>query len=398
MTEKEFRKLVSDVEVSRHQKDEMGEIIDTIHHILSDNNNLHYDIVNIYRGGSLAKGTMLNSSFDLDIILVVKPTINKTFGLVNKLVLNEIFNAIVINVNNINKVSDLACENNILSFKYNNYNIKLLVKYNDESIEDLPHSLLERIEQIRYRFVEIANRDYTYFKNTIQIIKYYRDEQKITSISGTILEVILYYALKEYCFALRYEDYLNAFVRGLDDFIMGKKIEVPISMYNELGIIPNTDVKKNYSVIDPGTGSINLTSDITEIKLGDYRKLKKAIAKLVDTKSSKEVGSAEVKLNVTPNKNEDGTYSWCFKIEDTSFMGMGGKYTSSNEDTYTAIYKALLKGFKAIVDNNLNRKGVKIICSKNNILEDNQDLSNENNARRKNVLAFIDNNNITISK
>ncbi|MGM9898997.1 MAG: hypothetical protein ACI32E_00280 [Bacilli bacterium] len=398
MTEKEFRKLVSDVEVSRHQKDEMGEIIDTIHHILSDNNNLHYEIVNIYRGGSLAKGTMLNSSFDLDIILVVKPTINKTFGLVNKVVLNEIFNAIVINVNNINKVSDLACENNILSFKYNNYNIKLLVKYNDESIEDLPHSLLERIEQIRYRFVEIANRDYTYFKNTIQIIKYYRDEQKITSISGTILEVILYYALKEYCFALRYEDYLNAFVRGLDDFIMGKKIEVPISMYNELGIIPATDVKKNYSVIDPGTGSINLTSDITEIKLGDYRKLKKAIAKLVDTKSSKEVGSAEVKLNVTPNKNEDGTYSWCFKIEDTSFMGMGGKYTSSNEDTYTAIYKALLKGFKAIVDNNLNRKGVKIICSKNNILEDNQDLSNENNARRKNVLAFIDNNNITISK
>ena len=208
----------------------------------------------------------------------------------------------------------------------------------------------------------------------------------------------MYYALKEYCFALRYEDYLNAFVRGLDDFIMGKKIEVPISMYNELGIIPNTDVKKNYSVIDPGTGSINLTSDITEIKLGDYRKLKKAIAKLVDTKSSKEVGSAEVKLNVTPNKNEDGTYSWCFKIEDTSFMGMGGKYTSSNEDTYTAIYKALLKGFKAIVDNNLSRKGVKIICSKNNILEDNQDLSNENNARRKNVLAFIDNNNITISK
>lgn len=398
MTEKEFRKLVSDVEVSRHQKDEMGEIIDTIHHILSDNNNLHYEIVNIYRGGSLAKGTMLNSSFDLDIILVVKPTINKTFGLVNKVVLNEIFNAIVINVNNINKVSDLACENNILSFKYNNYNIKLLVKYNDESIEDLPHSLLERIEQIRYRFVEIANRDYTYFKNTIQIIKYYRDEQKITSISGTILEVILYYALKEYCFALRYEDYLSAFVRGLDDFIMGKKIEVPISMYNELGIIPATDVKKNYSVIDPGTGSINLTSDITEIKLGDYRKLKKAIAKLVDTKSSKEVGSAEVKLNVTPNKNEDGTYSWCFKIEDTSFMGMGGKYTSSNEDTYTAIYKALLKGFKAIVDNNLNRKGVKIICSKNNILEDNQDLSNENNARRKNVLAFIDNNNITISK
>lgn len=398
MTEKEFRKLVSDVEVSRHQKDEMGEIIDTIHHILSDNNNLHYDIVNIYRGGSLAKGTMLNSSFDLDIILVVKPTINKTFGLVNKVVLNEIFNAIVINVNNINKVSDLACENNILSFKYNNYNIKLLVKYNDESIEDLPHSLLERIEQNRYRFVEISNRDYTYFKNTIQIIKYYRDEQKITSISGTILEVILYYALKEYCFALRYEDYLNAFVRGLDDFIMGKKIEVPISMYNELGIIPATDVKKNYSVIDPGTGSINLTSDITEIKLGDYRKLKKAITKLVDTKSSKEVGSAEVKLNVTPNKNEDGTYSWCFKIEDTSFMGMGGKYTSSNEDTYTAIYKALLKGFKAIVDNNLNRKGVKIICSKNNILEDNQDLSNENNARRKNVLAFIDNNNITISK
>lgn len=398
MTEKEFRKLVSDVEVSRQQKDEMGEIIDTIHNILNVYGNLHYEIINIYRGGSLAKGTMLNSAFDLDIILVVKPTINKIFGLVNKIVLNEIMNALIINVNNINKVSDIICDNNIVSFKYNNYNIKLLVKYNDETIEELPLGFLEKVEQLRYRFVEIANRDYTYFKNTIQIIKYYRDEQKITSISGAILEVILYYALKEYCFSLRYEDYLNAFIRGLDDFIIGKKIEVPTSMYNELGVVPNSEVKKNYSVIDPGTGIINLTSDINEIKLGDYRKLKKAIAKLIDTKSAKEVGNFDVKLNVTPNKNADGTYSWCYKIEDTSIMGMGGTYTSSNEDTYTAIFKALLKGLKAIIDNNLNRKGIKIICPKNNILDDEDSLSNENNARRKNVLAFMDNNNITISK
>ena len=105
-----------------------------------------------------------------------------------------------------------------------------------------------------------------------------------------------------------------------------------------------------------------------------------------------------MKLNVTPVKNSDGTYSWNYKIEDTTINGGGGNYTNSDEDTYTAIYKAMLKGLKAIIDNNLNRKQVEIISPKADVLTSDKGLSNENNARRKNVLAFIDNNQIKIIK
>lgn len=398
MTEKEFRKLVSDVEVSRQQKEEILNIMKKIETIFGSYQNNHYDIIEIYRGGALAKGTMLNTSKDIDMVMIIKPKVNKTYGLIGKVIMNEIFNALVVNVDEISKVSDISCNDNIISFKVNDYTIKLIILYDNSCIEEIPEQFYNKIELSRMQFVELANRDYTYFRNTVQIIKYYRDEQKLSNISGMIIEVLLYYSLREYCFDTRYEDYLNAFLRGLDDFIMGRKIEVPTKMYQELGVTPQNEIKKGYTVIDVGTGIINLTSDVNEIKLGDYRKLKKAISKLVDTKGGKDFGTGEVKLNVTPQKNSDGTYSWCFKIENTNISGCGGTYTSSNEDTYTAIFKALLKGLKAIIDNNLNRKEVKIICPKADILTNENGLSNENNARRKNALIFMDNNQIKIIK
>ena len=51
---------------------------------------------------------------------------------------------------------------------------------------------------------------------------------------------------------------------------------------------------------------------------------------------------------------------------------------------------------KSIIDNNLNRKQVEIICPKKNILTNESGLSTENNARRKNVLAYMDNNQIKV--
>ena len=167
-------------------------------------------------------------------------------------------------------------------------------------------------------------------------------------------------------------------------------------MYEELDVETKETVKKQYMVIDPGTGYLNLTDDVNDIKIGEYRKLRKAIAKLVDTKSLKDLGTGVVKLNVTPQKNNDGTYSWCYKIEETNLTASGGTYTSSDDDTYTAIFKALLKGMKSIIDNNLNRKQVEIICPKKNILTNESGLSTENNARRKNVLAYMDNNQIKV--
>lgn len=398
MTEKEFRKLVSEQEVARSKKEHLLEILENIKSIINSYN-IHFEIVDMYRSGALAKGTLLNSQNDINFVVVVKPKINKIFNLTNKVIINEIQSSLIINMNNIIKASDLVFDEqrNILTFMVEDYEINLAVYYNN-MIDELPVEYLNENELKRNQFVELANRDYSYFRNTVQILKYYRDEQKLQYMSGYLLEILLYYSLKEYCFDLRYEDYLNAFLKGLDDFIGGKKIEVHSKMYNELDVTPVNEAKKGFTVIDVATGKINLANDINEIKIGEYRKLKKAISKLVDTKAGKDFGTGVVKLNVTPIKNEDGSYSWSYKIEDTNLYGNGGNYSDSNEDTYTAIYKALLKGLKSVIDNNLNRKQVEITCPKANALTSDEGLSNENKARRKNVLAFIENNQIKIIK
>lgn len=398
MTEKEFRKLVSEQEVARSKKESLLQILENVKDIINSYS-IHFNIVDMYRSGALAKGTLLNSQTDIDFVIVVEPKFNKIFNLVNKVIVNEITSALIINMSSIIKASDLIFndQKNTLTFNVDGYDISLAIYYN-EIIEDLPIELLNSNELKRNQFVELANRDYSYFRNTVQILKYYRDEQKVNYISGYLLEVLLYYSLKEYCFDLRYEDYINAFLKGLDDFIGGKKIEVPDKMYRELGVEPSLDTKKSFTVIDVATGRLNLALEVNEIKIGDYRKLKKALSKLVDTKAGKDFGSGTVKLNVTPIKNNDGTYSWSYKIEDTNLSGNGGNLSDSNEDTYTAIYKALLKGLKAVIDNNLNRKQVEITCPKPNALTSDDGLSNENKARRKNVLAFIENNQIKIIK
>lgn len=400
MTEKEFRKLVSEQEVTKIQKEKIQEKFDYIKNIL-DKHQDYYKLVDYFKAGSFAKGTMLNTNNSYDMVVVVEPIIKKVFTLTNKVITNAIINAIICEIPEITKSSDIKYDElkNVITFKLGEDTINIIVYYNDvNGIEDLPTIYLSENEKKRIQFVEFANRDYTYFRNAVQIIKYYRDEQKVNQISGYIIEVLLYYSLREYCFDTRYEDYLNAFLKGLDDFIGGKKIEVYDKMYQELNVTKQEIVKKGFMVMDVATGTINLSEDVNEIKIGDYRKLKKAISKLVDTKSVKDLGTGPVKLNVTPVKNSDGTYSWNYKIEDTTINGGGGNYTNSDEDTYTAIYKAMLKGLKAIIDNNLNRKQVEIISPKADVLTSDKGLSNENNARRKNVLAFIDNNQIKIIK
>lgn len=398
MTEKEFRKLVSEQEVSKSQKEEIQEKIELIKNIIKKNQK-YSTIIEISKAGSLMKGTMLNGCNTYDVLLSVNPTINKVFALSNKVIMNEIINSLISEVSDIQKHSDIKLDEtkNIITFKINDDTFNLIVSYSTNELVDFPNMYLTEVEKKRIKFVELANRDYTYFRNTMQIIKYYRDEQKVNQISGYLLEVLLYYSLREYCFDTRYEDYLNAFLKGLDDFISGKKIEVYDRMYNELGVEKQEIAKKSFTVIDVGTGTINLSEDVNEIKIGDFRKLKKAISKLVDTKAVKDLGTGPVKLNVTPVKNNDGSYSWSYKIEDSAFQATGGNYTESVEDTYTAIYKAMLKGLKVIIDNNLNRKQVEVISPKVDFLTNGDGLSNENNARRKNVLAYIDNNQIKIT-
>lgn len=245
--------------------------------------------------------------------------------------------------------------------------------------------------------MEIANRDYTYFRNTIKIIKYYRDEQKI-NISGYILEIMLYYSLNEYFKDNRYEDYLNGFIKTIDELIKGNKIEVSKDVYQKLNVDSNTNVKKTYMVLDVANPNNNLTDNINDLSIGEYRKLKKVLSKLIDNKNSLSNNSnATIVLNINPLPIKDtNEFSWSYQIEGSNYNNTGGAYQNSEDQLLLAMYKGLYKGLRAIVDNNLNRKNIEVICKKQNILKLTTNVSQENLSRIKNIEAYIENNGLII--
>ena len=117
-------------------------------------------------------------------------------------------------------------------------------------------------------------------------------------------------------------------------------------------------------ILDVANSNNNLTDNMSEVALGEYRKLKKVLSKLVDTKAVLTTSNAIVKLNINPTPIKDSDeYAWSYKIENSDFTSNGGSYQNNPEQLLTAMYKGLYKGLRAIVDNNLNRKNVEIICN-----------------------------------
>ena len=391
MTEKDFRKLVTDLEILNTEKQELLNRLEQLKVNLTKNPHKHYQILDVVKGGSWAKGTMLNDTDEIDVIVVVEALDSIPFAIKNYYILNAIENDIIESYPNINKLSNITrnVSRNIISFEENNFKINLQICYQDNNF---PYALREK----QIMFVELANRDYTYFRNTMKIIKYYRDEQNI-NISGYILEIMLYYSLNEYFKDNRYEDYLNGFIKTIDEFIKGARIEVSPDIYQKLEVLPvNNNLKKPYTVLDVADPSNNLTDNINEITIGEYRKLKKALAKLIDNKVNVLNSSSVVVLNINPTPIKDtNEFSWSYKIENSELANNGGSYQNTEEELLSAMYKALYKGLRAIVDNNLNRKNIEVVCKKQNILKINN-VSKENISRIKNIEAYIENNGLII--
>lgn len=391
MTEKEFRKLVTDLEILSIEKNSLLEKIDKLENILKNNKSNYYEIVEVKKIGSFAKGTLLNDAEEIDVMVVVKTNNDKAFLLNNYFILNDIENVIISNYQDIIKLSNVLrnTTKNIISFTNNNFTINIYVCYEEEYF--VKSNMDKHIE-----FVEIANRDYTYFRNALKIIKYFRDENNI-QISGHILEIMLYYALNEYFIDNRYETYLNAFVKTIDEFAKGNKIQASKDIYQKLNVNEESNVKKQYMVLDVANPNINLTDYVTDVSIGEFRKLKKAIQKTIGTKQTLE-SSATVVLDINPIlNNETSDYKWSYKIDGTTFNNNGGSYSNTTDGILTAMYKGLYKGLRAVVDNNLNRKNIEVHSSKGNILKLDASNSEENRSRIRNIESYMENNNITLS-
>lgn len=396
MTEKEFRKLVTDLEMPRAFKDEVTKnlelIKDNIPSMLKE-----AVVLDICKIGSIARSTMLNTEDSVDLMVVYKYSSSKSFKLVNQLIINALINTVAYLFEEIKKPSDIEFNQslNVVSFNISDIWYNIYIRYEKENIEDIEFTNYKEIAK-HSLFTEFANRDYTYFKNTVAIIKYFRNEQKI-NISGHILEVLLYYSLNEYFKDNHYETYLNAFIRGIDDFLKQKKICVSNDILKKLEVTVETATPhKGYAIIDPTDESVNLVLGITEIKLNDYRKLKKAISKVIDA-GAQDLSKEQVVLHINP-KEENGMYVWSYEIENSRYHTDGGSYPQTEENYITACLKALSKGLKTIVDNGLNKRGIKLVCKYSDLLSRSDLLSSENQSRRKTIIAYMEVNNITIAK
>lgn len=396
MTEKDFRKLVTDLEMPRALKENINQVVEIINQKLTED--LKYaSLENITKIGSLARSTMLNDENNVDVLLTIKYESDKTFKLINQLIMNTIVNSVCFAFDQIKKVSDVEYNqtNNSIAFTIDGYIYNLYIRYSNNNQDDIEFTDAEQIQK-HIMFTELANRDYTYFRNTVVILKYFRNEQKV-GISGHILETLLYYSLNEYFKDNHYESYLNAFVRGIDDFLKQKVIKISDDIMKKLEVSLDTaPIYKGYTIVDPTNPTVNLVNGITEIKLNDYRKLKKAITKVIDA-SSQDLSKEQVILHIDPKK-ENGKYIWSYEIENSRYHTDGGSFELSEENYLTACLKALSKGLKTVVDNNLNKRGIKLVCKYNDLLSRSDLLNNENASRRKTIIAYMEVNNITIAK
>ena len=396
MTEKEFRKLVTDLEMPRAFKDDVSNKLESIKESVVKNLESP-SLIDIIKIGSLPRSTMLNNENNVDLMAIFSYNVDKSFRLVNQLIINTLTNTVAYLFDSIKKPSDIEYIPilNIVSFNIDEVFYNIYVRYENNNQEDIEFINSKQLEK-HVLFTEFANRDYTYFRNTMVIIKHFRNEQKI-NISGHILETLLYYSLNEYFKDNHYETYLNAFIRGIDDFLKQKQIEISDDILKKMEVSKETaTIHKGYVIVDPTDPTINLTAGITEIKINEYRKLKKAISKVIDA-SSQDLSKEQVILHIDP-KEENGKYIWSYEIENSRYHTDGGSFTINEENYLSACLKALSKGLKTIVDNNLNKRQIKLVCKYNDLLTKSDLLSSENTSRRKTIIAYMEVNNITIAK
>ena len=283
MTEKDFRKIVTDLELTKNDKEQITEFILDLTNKLNENLK-NFKIIEVRKALTLADGTMYHGSKNLDLMLVVdNPTIN-SYPLMNQAILHEVWNFFVFEYN-LDKINQIQIDYNLNSLKVNldQYNLNLLIRFSE--VLNYQTNFYISTDELKTTFINIAASEFNLFKNTIQLITYYRDINNLDSISTYVIESLLYYGLSENFTRHTYELYLKEFIHAIDDLTKGVKIDQDNETYRKLNIERINLPKKQHMVIDVTDPKTNLVSGIGEAYLSDLRKLKKIILKLLEIKA-----------------------------------------------------------------------------------------------------------------
>lgn len=282
MTEKDFRKIVTSLELTKTDKEEINTFINTLEEKLKQKlSNLN--VLNLNKAGALYTNTLYHGSKNLELMLVLDtPKIN-SYPLMNQAALNSLWNFFVFEYE-LDKINQISINNqtNSIDVVLPNYNLNILVRFN-ESLNYQTTNFIKN-DEIRWAFVNLAGSEFNLYKNTIQLLTYYRDVYNLNQIDNYVIELLLYYGLSENFTKHTYEAYLKEFVHAIDDFTKGIKIDQDDETYRNLKIEKVNISKQPYMIIDISNPSVNLTSKIGEAYLTELKKFKKIILKTLEAK------------------------------------------------------------------------------------------------------------------
>lgn len=282
MTEKDFRKIVTSLELTKTDKEEINNFINTLEEKLKQKlSNLN--VLNLNKAGTLYTNTLYHGSKNLELMLVLDtPKIN-SYPLMNQAALNSLWNFFVFEYE-LDKINQISINNqtNSIDVVLPNYNLNILVRFN-ESLNYQTTNFIKN-DEIRWAFVNLAGSEFNLYKNTIQLLTYYRDVYNLNQIDNYVIELLLYYGLSENFTKHTYEAYLKEFVHAIDDFTKGIKIDQDDETYRNLKVEKVNISKQPYMIIDISNPSVNLTSKIGEAYITELKKFKKIILKTLEAK------------------------------------------------------------------------------------------------------------------
>lgn len=376
MTEKEFRKMVSDLEITKEEKNNINQIVQDLTTIIQDKLPDYLEFEEVYKLGPLKYGTMLRNEKKLTIGLNIKVK-NEWLSAQEKqtIIYNTFENILLLNMK---AISLLRKES--LYLEYQNYQIEIKI-----------------INQKETSVIEKLNNDYPLFKNTICILKQNLIEQKISTITDEILINLLGYSLIHFLIDYRYEGYIHAFINGIDEFLKGSYIDLNQKYYDEFQKEVSYENKGEYTIINFDNGE-NLTNGINQNILNDYRKLRKAIQKLTSVVDII-TNNKEITIDVTPKYNQStNSYNWSYKIENINLSVTGGTYSQMNEENrYDAISKALFKSLKVIVEKGFSKSTINVLTKGINLFDEENEVNNETKSKIKTIKKYIEDNHLKVN-
>ena len=282
MTEKDFRKVVTDLELTKLDKEEISNFIYSLENDLKSK--LHYMKVNsLKKAGNLAASTIYSGCKNLDLMLVLETPVLNSFPLMNQAAINEVWNYLVFE-HNLDKNNQISLDSSSNSIKVilKNYTLNILIRFKDTLNYQTNHFI--NIDDLRVSFINLASSEFNLFKNTIQLLTYYRDINNLEQITDYVISLLLYYGLSENFTKHTYELYLKEFVHAIDDFSKGIKIEQDDETYRNLNVEKVNIPKKQYMIIDVADPKVNITNNVGEAYIQELRKFKKIILKLLEAK------------------------------------------------------------------------------------------------------------------